>query len=82
MKLLRIKEYVKNIKFRLNVKALVLAIAMLVFSYLFSNFSASMTAEPDIVQGMTRHKTNINRLINLEINSGDYTLISVNRDLL
>lgn len=43
-------------KFKLNVKALVLASAMLVLSYLFSNFSTSMTGEPDILQAVELFK--------------------------
>lgn len=56
MKCSVLKEYVKGIRFRVNVKALTLAFAMLVLSYFFSNFSASMTGEPDILQGVELFK--------------------------
>lgn len=51
-----LKEYIKRVRVKVNAKALTLAFAMLVISYLFSNFSASMTGEPDILQGVELFK--------------------------
>lgn len=56
MKYSMLKEYIKRVRVKVNAKALTLAFAMLVVSYLFSNFSASMTGEPDILQGVELFK--------------------------
>lgn len=52
----KLDKYLKKYSVKINTKALVLAFVMLVLSYLFSNFSTSMTGEPDILQAVELFK--------------------------